>query len=96
MQSGKHQLSISGHKHAITSLLIEFSNSYLISSDASGLMLKHDFYLGTFLKSEVIFIWKQLKPISFLRNSNISSLFMIAYNDNTIEIWEADKFKRAR
>jgi hypothetical protein len=56
MQSGKHQLSISGHKHAITSLLIEFSNSYLISSDASGLMLKHDFYLGTFLKSEVIFI----------------------------------------
>ena len=46
MQSGRHQSIFQGHNHSISGLLINFSNSYLISADEGGKMIKYDFYLG--------------------------------------------------
>ena len=54
MQSGLHQKSFIGHQSSIQSLLIEFSNAYLISADSNGVLNKYDFYLGNLMQSEVI------------------------------------------
>lgn len=36
------------------------------------------------------------KPILNLKPSKLASLFLIIFEDSTVEVWDIEKFKRAR
>lgn len=80
------------HEAAISGILSDTCNKFLISTDTEGSLAQWDFYSGNLMKCIDI----SPKQIVVMRNSSTSSLLGLAYDDYSIELFDISTLRKGR